>query len=302
MIRFCILLTLSIFSLAASAQEIFFDRPDTVGKTQTAQLRLKLSRDYTFMIPGAGKPIRKLETMDLVLLTDWKIERVNQSGLPVMLTLMPRVLGGTLNGRKIDPALLQGRKIRAGLGSYPCMFIASDGKPLSDDAIVILSALFRPQQGITYADILGKSQTYKPGKRWLPDLTKVLDSLSQRNVKIEKKNINAYAMFENKLKVNGMDCVSVALNLSSAGTHAYDFQVRTKMIFPVKKHDGGILRLSREGVEVVDRKMISGDFAAAGASVRIITKEQMEVTYAPPEKPASDPGGDFFQKIFSTGK
>ena len=198
--------------------------------------------------------------------------------------LTPSIPGGTLNGRRVDPALLKGRKIRADLEKFPCTFIPLDGKPLAEDAVVFLSALFRQQQNISYSEILGKSKKFQPGRKWFPDTAPVLKSLAERNLPLSKANLKAQAMFENKFKVDGIECVAVVLNLSSVGTHAYDFQVKTRLILPVKNRDGGILRLAREGVEVVDRKTVSGDFAAAGSSLRIMTKEQLEVTYVLPKK------------------
>ena len=279
---------LIIFSFSAMAQVIDFDRPEKVNSVRTAQLRLKLSREYTFMIPGAGKPIRKQETMDLVLLTDIKIEKLNQKGQPVTLLLTPRIVGGALNGRAINQNLLKGRMIRAELEKYPCKFTAADGKSaLPNEAIVILSALFRQQQNITYPEILGQSRKFTAGQKWVPETNMIIKNLKKRNVAINKNNLKAQAQFENKFKVNGVQCVAVVLNLSSVGTHAYDFQVKTRLILPVSKADGGVIRLAREGVEVVDRKLISGDFAASGSEVQIITKEQMEVTYVPPKKSSS---------------
>ena len=240
------------------------------------------------MIPGAGKPIRKQETMDLVLLTDIKIEKLNQKGQPVTLLLTPRIVGGALNGRAINQNLLKGRMIRAELEKYPCKFTAADGKSaLPNEAIVILSALFRQQQNITYPEILGQSRKFTAGQKWVPETNMIIKNLKKRNVAINKNNLKAQAQFENKFKVNGVQCVAVVLNLSSVGTHAYDFQVKTRLILPVSKADGGVIRLAREGVEVVDRKLISGDFAASGSEVQIITKEQMEVTYVPPKKSSS---------------
>lgn len=284
---------LSIFALIfltvcpLSAQMISFDRKETVGSVKTALLKLKLSREYLFMIPGAGKPIRKLETMDLVLLTEIKVEKVNQKGQPVSLLLTPSVSGGTLNGRRVDSAPLKGRKIRAELEKFPCTFTTLDGKPLPDDAVVFLSALFRQQQNISYSDILGKVKKFQPGGKWLPNTAPILKSLADRKLPLNKTNLKAQAMFENKFKVEGIECAAVVLNLSSVGTHAYDFQVKTRLILPVKSEDGGIVRLAREGVEVVDRKSVSGDIAAAGSSLRIMTKEQLEVTYVLPKKSSS---------------
>ena len=121
-------------TLFLAAQEISFERRENAGAEEKVLLRLKLSREYLFVIPGAGKPIRKLETMDLVLLTGIKIEKLNQKGLPVSLILTPEIPGGTLNGRNVDPALLKGRKIRAELEKYPCTFTALDGTPLAKEA------------------------------------------------------------------------------------------------------------------------------------------------------------------------
>lgn len=285
MTRIPILLSfLFLLTFPLAAQVIFFDRQEPVGSVRKAQLRLKLSREYMFMIPGAGKPIRKLETIDLVLLTGIKIEKLNSKGQPVTLLLTPEILGGSLNGRSVKSTALRGRKIRAELGAFPCTFTALDGKTLSEEESVILSALFRPQQNIQISDLLGKSRRYQPGGRWTPDVAPIINNISERNVILQKKNLSALATFENKFKVNGIECVAIVLNLSSIGTHAYDFQVKTRIIFPVKKEDGGIIRLAREGVEVIDRKTVSGDVAAAGSSLRVVTKEQMEVTYILPEK------------------
>ena len=95
-----------------------------------------------------------------------------------------------------------------------------------------------------------------------------------------KRNLSARATFENKFNVGRTPCVAILLNLSSVGTYAYDFQVKTRIILPVSKSDGGALRIAREGVEVVDRKTVTKDFLGSGTSVRITTKEQLEVTYA----------------------
>lgn len=273
----CFLLFLT-FSLAA--QTIDFDRPERVGKERTAQLRLKLSREYLFQIPGAGKPIRKLETMDLVLLTKIKILKLNQKKQPVELLLTPMVLGGSLNGRRVNPALMKGMQIQANLEKFPCSFTSVDGKKISDEATVILSALFRQQQDISYSDILGAPRSYKQGGAWIPDTSLLLKNLSERNIRIGKHNLKAQATFENKFRVDRKNCVAVLLNLSSVGTHAYDFQVKTRIILPVSKSDGGAIRIAREGIEVVDRKTITKDFLGSGTSVRITTKEQLEVTYA----------------------
>lgn len=275
-------------TLFLAAQEISFERRENAGAEKKVLLRLKLSREYLFVIPGAGKPIRKLETMDLVLLTGIKIEKLNQKGLPVSLILTPEIPGGTLNGRNVDPALLKGRKIRAELEKYPCTFTALDGTPLAKEAIIILSALFRSQQNIQFSEILGASKKYQPGGIWKPNTAPILKVLEERRVPMKKENIKASARFENKFKVNGMECVSVVLNLSSVGTHAYDFQLKTRLIFPIRKEDGGFLRLTREGVEVVDRKTVSGDYAAMGSALRIVTKEQFEATYTLPGKRSSE--------------
>lgn len=294
MIRiFSFLCLILLSSIPLSAQMISFDRKETVGSFRKAQLRLKLSREYLFMIPGAGKPIRKMETIDLVLLMGIKVEKLNSKGHPDTLLLTPEVLGGSLNGRRVKATSLKGRQIRAGLGSFPCSFTALDGKPLSEEESVILAALFRPQQDIPFSDILGKSQRYQPGGRWYPNVQPIIKSLAERNVPVQKRNLSGLATFENKFRINGIECVAVVLNLSSVGTHAYDFQVKTRLILPVKKEDGGIVRLAREGVEVIDRKMVSGDVAAAGSSIRIMTKEQMEVTYILPQK-SSDKKSFFF--------
>lgn len=291
---------LSIFAIlfltfgTLSAQMISFDRKENVGDEKRILLRLKLSREYLFMIPGAGKPIRKLETMDLVLLTGIKVEEVNRNGFPVILHLSTEIPGGTLNGRRLDPALLKGRKIRADLKTYPCVFTPLDGKPLSEDALVVLSALFRQQQNIPFSGILGKEKKFRQGGKWLPDTTPILKSLADRKIPLNKKNLKAQAMFENKFKVDGIECTAIVLNLSSVGTHAYDFQVKTRLILPVKKEDGGVLRLSREGVEVVDRKMLSSDFAASGSAMRITTKEQLEVTRILKKKTPATRSGIFF--------
>lgn len=285
MIRSFLILFLFFLAAALSAQEIIFDRPDSPGSIRTAQLRLKLSREYLFVIPGAGKPIRKLETMDLVLLTDIKVEKLNAKGHPVTLLLSPKILGGTLNGRRVDPAILKNRIIRAELENFPCNFSAADGKEhLKQEAITVLSALFRQQQNISYSEILGVSQKFQQGKKWIPAAEPILKNLAERKLPLNRKNLKAQAVFENKFKINGTECVSLVLNLTTFGTHAYDFQVKTRLILPVRKEDGGILRLAREGVEVIDRKTISGDFAAVGAALRITTKEQMEITYAPEKK------------------
>ena len=279
MIRFFQLL-LFFLTVSLAAQTIDFDRPERVGSERIAQLRLKLSREYLFQIPGAGKPIRKLETIDLVLLTGIKILKVNQKQQPVELLLTPRILGGALNGRRVDPALMKGLKIRANLEKYPCVFTTEDGKKLPGEAVTILSAFFRQQQDITYRDILGAPRAYKAGAKWIPDTTLIRKNLAARNLDLDRKNLSALATFENKFRVGRTQCVAVLLNLSSIRTHAYDFQVKTRIILPVKKSDGGPLRIAREGVEVIDRKTITGDFIGNGASVRITTKEQLEVTYA----------------------
>lgn len=282
-----------------SAQMISFEfQKEPVGSTNTAQLKLKLSREYTFMIPGAGKPIGKLETMEVVLLTDIQVERINRKGFPVTLILRPKILGGTLNGRRIDPASLQGRVIRAELESYPCTFTSTDGKELSGEAKMVLAAFFRQQQGFSYADILGKSRNYKQGGKWLPDSSPILQTLAKRNISLKKRNLTASAMFENKFKVNGIECTAVVLNLLSVGTHAYDFRIRTRIVLPVDRKNGNVFHLTREGVEVVDRKLLSGDFAAAGSAVRITTKEQMEVTYVPRKKQAPGKKTGHFMDIF----
>ena len=271
---------LFFLTVSLSAQTIDFDRPEKVGTERTAQLRLKLSREYLFQIPGAGKPIRKLETIDLVLLTDIKIVKVNQKKQPIELLLTPRILGGALNGRRIDPNLMKGLVIRANLEKYPCTFTGEDGKQVPKEAVTILSALFRQQQDITYSDILGAPRAYKEGAKWKPETGLILKNLADRNLSFNKKNLSALVTFENKFRVGKIPCVAVLLNLSSINSHAYDFQVKTRLILPVKKSDGGAVRVAREGVEVVDRKTITGDFIGSGSAVRITTKEQLEVTYA----------------------
>ena len=271
---------LFFLTVSIAAQTIDFDRPEKVGTERTAQLRLKLSREYLFQIPGAGKPIQKLETIDLVLLTDIKILKLNQKNQPVELLLTPRILGGALNGRRVDPNLMKGLVIRANLEKYPCTFTAENGKILPGEAVTILSALFRQQQDITYSDILGAPQQYKAGKKWKPQISSILKNLADRNLSLGEQNLSAQTTFENKFRVGKIPCVAILLNLSSVKTHAYDFQVKTRLILPVKKSDGGAVRIAREGVEVVDRKTITGDFIGNGSSVRITTKEQLEVTYA----------------------
>ena len=271
---------LFFLTVSLTAQTIDFDRPEKIGTERTAQLRLKLSREYLFQIPGAGKPIRKLETIDLVLLTDIKILKLSKKNQPVELLLTPRILGGALNGRRVDPNLMKGLVIRANLEKYPCTFTEENGKTLRGEAVTILSALFRQQQDITYSDILGAPRQYKAGKKWKPQISSILKNLADRNLSLGEQNLSAQATFENKFRVGKIPCVAVLLNIGSVKTHAYDFQVKTRLIFPVEKSDGGAVRIAREGVEVVDRKTITGDFIGNGSSVRITTKEQLEVTYA----------------------
>lgn len=296
--RFLLLLSLLFLIPEISAQTVSFHREMAVGTEQTVRIRLVLSREYTFMIPGAGKAISKVENMDLVLLTDLKIKRMDKKNNPVELQISPRVLGGTVNGRRIDPELLQERKIQAVLDAYPCKFIAEDGKELSGNALTILAAIFRVQPEMNYADFLGTSRTFRQGESWLLQTAPLLNELKKRNLALTEKNFQAYAKFENKFKVQGIDCTAVVLNIRSAGTHNYDFRVKTRIVLPIKETDGGILSISREGVEVVDKKMMSNDPAAAGASVRVVTTEQMESVFVPVEKKEAEPSRNFFQDLF----
>lgn len=289
-----------IFSavFSAGAQIVSFDRKDAEGSFRTAKIRLRLSREYTFMIPGAGRPIQKSEFADLVLLTGITVRKLNEKGFPCELELTPAVLGGTLNGRKLEPSVLQNRKILAVLEKYPCEFRPLDGQPLSEEAGTVLSAVFRVQQNISLADVLGKERQYRQGESWIPNTKPVLDLLSGRQLPLKRNEITAAARFENIFKVDGVKCTAVVLTLSSTGTFSHDFRLRTRIVLPVRESDGGIVSMTREGTEIIDRKMLSGDPAASGASVRLMTSEQMEITYVRSEKKSGDASSDFFRTLF----
>ena len=296
--RFLPSLLLSLIFLSAGAQVISFDRKVSEGDSRTARIRFRLSREYTFMIPGAGQPIQKVESMDLALLTGIKILKLNEKGFPCELELLPMVLGGTINGRRLEPAILQNRKILANLASYPCGFRPVDGQELSGEAETVLSALFRVQQNISISDILGGPRRFRQGESWNPNLSPVLKSLSKRRLPLKESEVKAQAKFENLFKVNGIDCAAVVLNISTAGTFSHDFRLRTRIVLPVKESDGGVINMTREGTEIIDRKMLSDDPAAAGTSLRLMTTEQMEVTFAPSEEKTENKSSDFFRNLF----
>ena len=292
--------SLMIAGTALSAQTIDFNRPVKAGEVRTARLRLKLSREYTFMIPGAGDSIKTVETMDLVMLTRIRILKLNEKSLPVNLEIEPEILGGTLNGRAIVPEELTGKKILADLSRYPCTFRSADGSAISRNGQIILASLFRVQFGASYSKILGPPRPFKPRDRWTPDIKPILKSLAGRELReeISASQIQSAAQMGPLIKIDGINCTSVDLTFRSMGTHSYDFRTTVRLVLPVDKKDGGPVSLHREGVEVVDRKVISGDPAAAGASVRLVTTEQLEVVYASGSRAKKPEKKKMFQDIF----
>ena len=298
--RSAILCFLLILSGELAAQTIDFDRPSRIGEERSARIRQRLTREYTFLLPGAGEPIKTVETMDLVMLAGIKVLEVNDKKLPVKLEIRPEILGGTLNGRRIVPEELIGKTFIGDLSSYPCMFSSADGTPLSKNAETVLAALFRVQSGASYSEILGKPRKFQPKERWTLNADPILRSLAGRELRqeVSPEKIQSLAVFGPEFKVDGIPCTVVDLTFRTMGTHSYDFRTKVKLTLPIKKSDGGMLRLQREGVEVVDRKIISNDPAAAGASVHLVTTEQMEAVYVSPSKPARPAKNQFFQNIF----
>jgi hypothetical protein len=282
------------------AQLIDFDRDLETGKSRTARIRMKLSREYLFLIPGAGEQIKTSETMDFVLLSRFTIRKLNEKGVPEILEIIPQVAGGTLNGRAIVPEELTGKTIIADLSVYPCRFQTADGSKLSRNAQMVIASVFRVQYGAKFSDILGKPRQYKPNERWVPEINPILNILHERDLRksVTAQNFQAAAKFGNQFPVNGIKCTAVDLSFRTVGTHSYDFRSTARIILPVNKQDGGMLSLQREGVEVVDQKIISDAPAAAGTSVRLITTEQLEVVFVP-EKKENPPGEkSFFEKMF----
>ncbi len=296
------ILLISALCLGAAeshAAKISFVRPSKAGEIQHAKLALTLSREYLFDLPGTENGVRKQETLTAVFEGRIKVLEVNQAGNPVVCEITPAKCGGLANGRSLDLAVLKDAVIHADMKTFPCRFTLGNGTKVSRDAQIFLASLFRIQPETSLSDTLGKEADSGTGKVWTPDSAPILDSLRARGFTLAKSDILASARIQGREKFNRLECVRITIEFETKKSIGIDFRLHAKITLPENARDGGVLKMERDGVEVVDRRVSSGEPAAEGTRVRVITKENMLVVLLPAAPGAEAQTPSFFNSLFT---
>lgn len=262
-------------------QRLSLDRPSKAGDFFQAEISLTAQREYRFVFPGPDRPVKKQESLVTTIFADLKVLEVNAEGSPVRLEVRISSAGGFLNGRRIDSSLLKGKTILADLQTAPARFTEHpSGKAVSAEGAALLGAIFRPPDGDTLKNTLGNSVPLRPGYKWKISARPVLNSLRARGLSLNPDAVTAEARIAEREKYRGFDVCRVEMDLASEGISTLDFRLRATLWIPVDP-SVNVIRLLRNGVEVVDTVFPNENPLAAGSSVRVITKENLEAVLIP---------------------
>ncbi len=274
-------LLVSVRGVSGAEERLSFDRPSRVGDFLQAEINLTAQREYRFVFPGPDRPVEKQESLVTTLFADLKILEVDPEGNALCLEIRISSAGGFLNGRRFDSSLLRGKTILADLKTSPARFTdASTGKPVPPEAKALLAAVFRPPDGDTLKATLGSSVPLRPGYKWKISAKPVLTALRARGLALSPDSISAEAQIMEREKYRGYDTCRVEIKLASSGVSTLDFRLRATVWIP-EDPNVNMIRLLRNGVEVIDTVFPTENPLASGSSVRVITKENLEVILVP---------------------
>lgn len=274
-------LAFAVLTASAAEQRLSFDRPSKPGDFFNAEINLTAQREYKFILPGPDKPVEKQESLVATIFADLKVLEVNAEGSPVRMELRISSAGGYLNGARFDSALLNKKTVLADLRKTPALFTdQATGTPVAPSAADLLGAVFRPPTGDTLKNTLGSSVPLIVGRKWKISARPVLESLRIRGLVLSPDSITAEARIAEKEKYRGIETCRVEINLASSGVSTLDFRLRATVWVPLDPARN-VIRTLRNGVEVVDTVLPNDNPLAAGSSVRVITKENLEAILIP---------------------
>ncbi len=281
-----LLLPLLVFSAFCAEEAVDFNRSAGIGDTYDTEIKLTASREYRFTVPGSEKPLIRNESANLTLFGRLRIVGVDKNGSMEQFHLKISLAGGYLNGLPFNSSLLNGKTVLAKLSPEP-VFTVEDGKPLTGKAVAFLSSVFRKPPENSMRDTFGSPRVLKPKDRWPLDTSSLRNALKKRGIHLEKDAIQGRAEVLGRHVYRGCDVYEIRATVESKTTPDLDFRITASILLPVENRLN-VLRLIRDGKEIVSRKLPDGDPVSAGTRVRVISTERLEVILLPVKKEESE--------------
>lgn len=276
----------------------------------------RIRRNMTFFlkVPGAAQPGQRSENVDVSATGELVFTQLNEAGNPVHLEFLVHQLNGNINGAAVEFSALKGRTIIADLSGLQSVFSLKKSKKIKDQelsdllgtpgsssmptpaneketdtlsphAILLLRTLFQPAGQESLADLLGKEQHQSMGGQWEINTKPLVKALTERDLKIDDKSIQAFATFLGRVKQHGFDLWSIRIRMESGKVQGYDFRYDARILFPTDPKIGGPISISKDVTEVVDTPLPQDNPLAAGNSISVISKELSELLLIPKNKP-----------------
>ncbi len=236
--RFLLFFALYSGLLLSGAETVLFDRPLKAGDRFDCMADSSQSQQYTFRMPGVDNPPVRLNTVRLRFAGLLTIEKVNAGGKALNIRLEIRSLRGSINGRKADCSAIEGKTVTGDLSRSPAVFRSPDGT-LNREAVILLSALFRPVSTHSLAELTGRQRTLERiGETWSPDLRAFSESLRRRGIDLPPGAIKGTITYAGKETFRALECFAFRFFIQSKKTAGYDFRFSGQILFPVNPEAG----------------------------------------------------------------
>lgn len=262
---------------------IQFERPIAKGAEFDCQIDASFSNAIAMKIPGAEKPVARIETASASLSGRMTVLEVNETGNPIKTRFQTLAFEGSLNNVKIDLSALQGKAFIAELNPPVCKF-SLDGEgqaPLGKEAVKLLSIIFRPASKSSMADVLGTKSPVGPGDKWKPPCELLISTLAKRGFKLGEGDFAGEAVLKGRESFKGVDCWAIEERLESKNVPGLELRLNFSVLLPVDPAQGGALKISRNGSELVSKLLPAENPLSAGNSVEAIVKDSLEAVVLP---------------------
>ena len=267
--------------LLSGAETVLFDRPLKAGDRFDCMADSSQSQQYTFRMPGIDNPPVRLNTLRLRFAGLLTVEKVDAEGKALNIRLEIRSLRGSINGRNADCSAIEGKTVTGDLSRSPAVFHSPDGT-LNREAVILLSALFRPVSTHSLAELTGRQRTLERiGETWSPDLRAFSESLRRRGIDLPPGAIKGTITYAGKETFRALECFAFRFFIQSKKTAGYDFRFSGQILFPVNPEAGPAVRVTRDATEVIDRLLSASDPVAAGSKLKLISTDRTDMMLFP---------------------
>ena len=262
---------------------IDFNRPLSPGMAFRCDAETKTEMSYLIRVLGEEPQPPKKDSVSAKLAATLLVLSVNNAGNPASIELKIESLSGSINGKSFDFTSLSGASVVADLSSKPCKFSLKPAmEPLDQNAAKILSSVFRPASECGLKDIMDPGRPVAIGESWTPPLALFASILKKtRGLSIPESKIKATATLESKGEDDGIMCWRIRERIESKPIDGLDFRFEIAISLPVDPALGGAIRISRTGIEVVNRPLPADNPVSIAKEIEAVSQDSMSASLVP---------------------